>query len=102
MEFPRVWESPQKIKNLNLIKIAKNGDRAKRKLHKSFFVFFILDLKTLPNDAELNSAPGRGTHFLKNKRVWYLEKQPNLKKLLKITKKRPLAPKGSRPAYGGT
>ena len=65
MEFPRVRESPPKIKNLNLIKIAKNGDRAKGKWHTSFFVFFILDLKILPNDAELKSAPGKRTHFLK-------------------------------------
>ena len=65
MEFLKVWESPKKNKNLKLIKMAKNGNRAKRKCHTSFFAFHILDLKIVPNYSELNSAPGIETHFLK-------------------------------------
>ena len=36
VEFPRVWESPEKNKNLKLIKIAENGNRAKRKCQRAF------------------------------------------------------------------
>ena len=48
-----------------VIKIAKNGNRAKRKCDTSFFTFLILDLKIVLNDAELNSAPGNQTYFSK-------------------------------------
>ena len=43
--------------------MAKNGNRAKRKCHISFFAFHILDLKIAPNYSELNSAPENQTHF---------------------------------------
>ena len=69
----------------------------------SFFVFHVLDLKIVPIDSELNSAPGNiKIIFFKKKGVWYLEKQPNMKKGFEILKKRTLAPKGSRPTYGET
>ena len=38
VDFPNVWESPRKNKNLKLIKIFKNSNRAKRNCHTSFFV----------------------------------------------------------------
>ena len=38
-DFPSAWESPEKNKNLNLIKSDKNRKRAKRKCHMSFLVF---------------------------------------------------------------
>ena len=63
VEFPSVWESPEKIKNLNLIKSARNRNRAKRKCHKSFFPFHFLGLKNVPNCSQLNSAPGNQTLF---------------------------------------
>ena len=53
----------RKTENLKLIKMVKNGNRAKRKYHTSFFAFHILDLKIVPNYSELNSAPGNQTHF---------------------------------------
>ena len=39
LEFLRVWESPEKNKNLKLIKIAENGNRAKRKCHTNLFIW---------------------------------------------------------------
>ena len=63
VEFLKVWVSHEKNKNLKLIKMAKDGNRAKRKCHTRFFVFDILDLKIVPNFSELNSAPGNQTHF---------------------------------------
>ena len=54
----------------------------------SFFVFHVLDLKIVPIDSELNSAPGNiKIIFFKKKGVWYLEKQPNMKKGFEILKK---------------
>ena len=49
---------PKKNKNLKLIKIAKNWNRAKRKCHTSFFDFDILKMKFVSINSELNSAPG--------------------------------------------
>ena len=63
VEFPKVWESAEKNKNLKLIKVAKNGNRAKRKCHTSIFVFHNSDLKIVPIDAELNSPSGKQSHF---------------------------------------
>ena len=61
-EFPKVWESPEKIKNLYLIKMAQNGNRAKRKCHTSFFVFDLFKMKFVPIDSALNSAQGNESH----------------------------------------
>ena len=52
-----VWKYPEKTKNLKLIKMAQNGNRAKRKCHNSFFAFYNFKLKTAPIHAELNCAP---------------------------------------------
>ena len=57
VEFLGVPNSP------NLIKMAQKRNRAKRKCHTSFFDFPILDLKLMPIDSELSSAPGNQTHF---------------------------------------
>ena len=65
VEFPNFWESPEKNKNLKLIKMARNENRAKRKCYTSFFAFHILDLKIVPKYAKLNSAPENQTHFSK-------------------------------------
>ena len=65
MEFSKVWESPEIIKNLKLIKMAKTGNGAKRNYHMSFLSFHILDLKIVPNYSQINSAPGNQTHFSK-------------------------------------
>ena len=65
MDFPSVWESPEKNKNLKLIKMAQKRNRAKRKCHTSFFVFHLLKMKFVPIDSGLKSAPGNQTHFFK-------------------------------------
>ena len=38
VEFSKVWESPEKIKNLKLIEMAQKRNREKRKHHTSFFI----------------------------------------------------------------
>ena len=65
IKFPSVWESAEKIKNLKLTKMAQNRNRAKTKCHTSFFVFHISHLEIVSIDSELNSAPGKQTHFSK-------------------------------------
>ena len=87
VEFLKVWESLEKNKNLKLIKMAENGNRAKRKCHTSFFAFHILDFKIVPNYSELNFSTSKWNSFISKKRVWYPEKQPNLKKWFEIWKK---------------
>ena len=66
VDFPSLWESPEKIKNLNLIKLARNRNRAKRKCHTSFFTFHILVLKLVLSYSQLNSAPENQILFLLN------------------------------------
>ena len=63
VDFSSVWESPEKIENLKLIKIAQNGNRAKRKCHTRFFVFHLLKMKFVLIDSKLNSAPGNQSHW---------------------------------------
>ena len=58
VDLPSVRESTEKIKNLNLIKMAQKRNKAKRKFQTTFFAFHILDLKIVPSDSELNYAPG--------------------------------------------
>ena len=64
MGFPDVSEGPLKNRNVKLIKIARNSNRAKRNCHTSFFVCEFKNSKSVPIDSELNSAPGNQTHFL--------------------------------------
>ena len=63
VEFPRVSESPEKFKNLQLINLVRNRGSAKRKCHMSFFVCEFKNFKLVPINSELNSAPGNQTHF---------------------------------------
>ena len=65
VDFPSVWESPEKNKNLKLIKMAQKRNRAKRKCHTCFFVFHLLKMKLVPIDSGLKFAPGNQTHFFK-------------------------------------
>ena len=51
-DFPSAWESPEKNKNLNLIKSDKNRKRAKRKCHTSFLVFEFQCFKMVPINSE--------------------------------------------------
>ena len=81
-EFPKVWESPEKIKNLKLMKMSQNRKRAKTRCHTRFFAFLILDLKIVPSDAELNSAPGNQTHFSNKKVVVVPRKAAKLEKVV--------------------
>ena len=81
--------------------MAKNGNRAKRKCHTSFFAFHILDLKSVPDYSELNSTPGNQTHFFKKMGV-VPRKAAKLEKIgSKFEKKRLLTPQSSRPGNGG-
>ena len=54
--LPTRPEVSVKIKNVNLIKIAKKRNGPKRNCHTSFFVFRLLNSKVVPVDSELNSA----------------------------------------------
>ena len=54
VEFPGVPNRSKKIKNLNLIKWAKNWNRAKRKCHTSFFVFDFFKMKLVPMKLDKN------------------------------------------------
>ena len=56
-------EGSGKIKNVNLIKIRKKRNGAKRKWRTSFFVCHLLNLNLVPIDSELNSALGYQTYF---------------------------------------
>ena len=67
VEFPGVPDRPKKFKKSNLIKMAQKRNRGKRKCHTRFFDFPILDLKLMPIDSELNSAPGNQTHLFSKK-----------------------------------
>ena len=63
--------------------MAQNGNRAKRKCHTSFFVFDLLKMKFVPIDSALILHKEVNLILFK-KWVWYLEKQPNLKKWFEI------------------
>ena len=60
---PKRPEASGKIKNLNSIKFAKNGDGAKRKRYPSFLVVGENFLKLVSMDAQLNSPLGNKTFF---------------------------------------
>ena len=51
-----VRSHPEKIKNPNLIKSFRKGNRANRKGSTSFFGLDFLDFKLVPIDSELNFA----------------------------------------------
>ena len=71
------------MKNVNFIKLAEKRHRAKRNWYTSFVVLRPILLKLVSMDAELNSALGNKKYYYW---VWYLEKQPNLKKWFEIKK----------------
>ena len=65
VEFPGVPNVKKKLKT-HLFKLAKNGNKAKRKSHKFFFDF--LKIKFVPTNSELNSASGnQAAFFLKSR-----------------------------------
>ena len=55
-KFPTIQDGPEKIKNLNLIKLVQKGNEPKRKCHTSFIVLHFLNFKLVSIDSELNSA----------------------------------------------
>ena len=63
VQFPTVWNCPEKIENLILIKLVQKPKGADRKGHFSFFVLNFLNFNLVPIDSELNYGSGNQTYF---------------------------------------